>query len=199
MAKKTNKTDRVLSLLSNDQATEETANETQKSTKNIVNETSNVSVINQKEENKEIEETIEKSLKEELDNTDMKTLNEQKEEEKKLKEEVMEEALTSTEKALEVPLPKVNSDGHVFISVMEYIVKLRLDDYIKDFDVCKCTRCRADIIALALTNLPAKFVVTDSDRVSPILNFYENKYLGQVAVELTKACMRIAEVPHHRD
>ncbi len=198
MPKKTNKTDRVLSLLSNDQPEQQEVNN-EKVNKTIINEASNVSVINQKEVNDEIEIKIEASLEKELDNENTKTLKEQKEEEEKLKELALEKTVTKTDEALKAKKPVPEEDGHVFISVMEYIVKLRLDDYIKDFDVCKCTRCKADIVALALTNLPSKYVVTASDRVSPLLNFYENKYLGQVAVELTKACMRVAQVPHHRD
>ncbi len=196
MAKKTNKTDRVLSLLSNDQTPGEDTQETAKPTKTTISDTGNVSVINEKENNNEMENVIEASLKKEFENEEIKTISEKKKEEKTLKDSIIGEVVTSGDSAVKVK-EIVTEDTHAFVSVMEYIVKLKLDEYMKDFSVCTCSRCKADVVALALTNLPSKYVVTDADKISPILNFYENKYLGQVAVELTKACIRVSELPHH--
>ncbi len=197
MAKKTNKTDRVLNLLSSDQSETENTQENFKASKTIVNDSSNVSVINQSEVNEKAENDIEKSLRRELENDNMKTLKEKKEMHEELKETIMEKTVAPIS---EVPKREaIIDDSHALVSVMEYIVKLRLDEYMGDFAMCDCKRCKADIVALTLTNLPSKFVVTDADNISPLLNYYENKYLGQVAVELTKACMRVSNVPHHRD
>lgn len=94
------------------------------------------------------------------------------------------------------------ADGHHlpnyrFVNVMEYIVKDIAIDYMKKFDVCTCERCVVDTIALTLTYCSAKYIVVDSHSVSPLLNFYSNHYLGDVTVELTKACIKIKENPRH--
>lgn len=93
-------------------------------------------------------------------------------------------------------------DGHHlpnyrFVNVMEYIVKDIAIDYMKKFDMCTCERCVVDTIALTLTYCSAKYIVVDSHSVSPLLNFYSNHYLGDVTVELTKACIKIKENPRH--
>ncbi len=198
MAKKTNKTDRVLNLLSNDQPETELAQETTTANKVIISDSSNVSVINQKEINEESENEIEATLQKELEDNTIKTLEEKKKEDEDFKETIIEKVIAPISDAPKEKNPEIE-DSHALVSVMEYIVKLKLEEYMEDFSICGCKRCKADVIALTLTNLPSKFVVTDADNISPLLNFYENKYLGQVAVELTKACMRVSEVPHHRD
>ncbi len=84
-----------------------------------------------------------------------------------------------------------------FVSVMEIIVKEVLEAYLEKFGLCDCSRCRADVMALALTNLPSKYVVVDSVDLSPIMNYYVKKYEALVTVELTKACIKIKDHPHH--
>lgn len=84
-----------------------------------------------------------------------------------------------------------------FVNVMEYIVKDLVIDYMKKFDMCTCERCVVDTMALALTYCHAKYIVVDSHTVSPLLNYYSNKYLGDVTVELTKACIKIKDNPRH--
>ncbi|MGC4019604.1 MAG: late competence development ComFB family protein [Muricomes sp.] len=67
----------------------------------------------------------------------------------------------------------------------------------KQFGVCTCSHCKADVMALALTKLSPKYVVVNKTAVSPLINFYSNKYAGQITVEITKACIRVNEAPHH--
>lgn len=84
-----------------------------------------------------------------------------------------------------------------FVNVMEYVVRDLVIDYMKKFGMCTCERCVVDTMALALTYCPAKYIVVDSHSVSPLLNYYSNKYLGDVTVELTKACIKIKDNPRH--
>lgn len=44
---------------------------------------------------------------------------------------------------------------------MEEAVIETLDSVLKDLDVCKCDKCKLDIIALTLNNLPAKYYNTE--------------------------------------
>lgn len=83
-----------------------------------------------------------------------------------------------------------------YINVMESIVKSNFEDRMATFDMCTCEHCKADVIALTLTKLPAKYVVTDA-QVSPLLNYYSSKYYEIINIELTKACTLISKFPHH--
>lgn len=83
------------------------------------------------------------------------------------------------------------------LNVMEQLVKAQVPQYIKQFGHCDCDRCTADVIALTLTHLPAKYVVVNKSAISPLMNFYEKRYAGQIVVEITKAAMVVREFPHH--
>ncbi len=50
-------------------------------------------------------------------------------------------------------------DGGKSINVMETLVDEKMARYVQMFGLCRCPRCLADVKALALTNLPAKYVV----------------------------------------
>ncbi len=85
-----------------------------------------------------------------------------------------------------------------FVNVFEEIVRSKVLDAMQKFDVCTCDRCIVDVVALTVTNLPAKCIVTDKDAVFPLLSYYSNKYATMVQTELVKACVRVKEVPHHK-
>ena len=88
-------------------------------------------------------------------------------------------------------------DGFVFYNIMESIVQEKAIKYMKQFGNCTCKRCEADTIALALSKLPPKYVVAKADSISPLLNFYEDHYAGQIIVEITKACIVVNKNPRH--
>jgi hypothetical protein len=104
---------------------------------------------------------------------------------------------------IETPVVKVKAEPHAleqdfsYINVMEYIVQDKVEYFNKEFNMCSCSRCITDTTALALTKLPSKYIVVDTSSASPLLNYYTNKYIGQVTVELTKACMIVKDIPHH--
>ena len=88
-------------------------------------------------------------------------------------------------------------DGFVFYNIMESIVQEKAIKYMKQFGNCTCKRCEAYTIALALSKLPPKYVVAKADSISPLLNFYEDHYAGQIIVEITKACIVVNKNPRH--
>lgn len=86
-----------------------------------------------------------------------------------------------------------------FVNVMELLLlRQDLDSYLEQYNVCKCDRCMADVCALVLTGLPAKYVVTSKDSVSPILGYYESKFKIYMLTELIKACNKVRESPRHK-
>ena len=84
------------------------------------------------------------------------------------------------------------------VNVMQILVSENVDRYVDMFQVCRCSRCMADVQALALTNLPAKYVVMDRGKFSSMLGFYRHSYSSAVMIELTKACNVVKQHPHHK-
>lgn len=86
-----------------------------------------------------------------------------------------------------------------FINVMEQLLmRQNLEAVLTQYDVCTCPRCMSDVCALVLTGLPAKYVVTSRDSISPLISYYENKYKIPVLTELMKACDRVRQNPRHK-
>lgn len=84
------------------------------------------------------------------------------------------------------------------LNVMERILgNMDLQAEMKQYGVCLCSRCRADVQALVLTNLPAKYVIVDATATSPIIGYYEGNYRTQIFTEIAKACVKVKERPRH--
>ena len=85
-----------------------------------------------------------------------------------------------------------------FVNVFEEIVRSQVLEAMQNFDVCTCDRCIVDVVALTVTNLPAKCIVADKGAIFPLLSYYSSKYTTQVQTELVKACVKVKENPHHK-
>lgn len=85
-----------------------------------------------------------------------------------------------------------------FVNVFEEIVRGRVLEVMQNFNVCTCDRCIVDVVALTVTNLPAKCIVADKGAIFPLLSYYSSKYSTQVQTELVKACIKVKDNPHHK-
>ena len=85
-----------------------------------------------------------------------------------------------------------------FINVGELLIKDKVMEYLEKFDVCTCSRCVADTMAIALSNLTPKYVVSDDSDVVPFLSYYDSKFTNQIMTELTKACLTVDANPRHK-
>lgn len=86
---------------------------------------------------------------------------------------------------------------YLYVNVMEDGVKDRCLEFMEKLDICTCDRCQKDVTALALSNLPAKYIVADRAAIAPLMNYYKNKYSSHIMAELTKACFAIHKQPRH--
>lgn len=85
-----------------------------------------------------------------------------------------------------------------FKNYMEEVVTLISDDLLaKEKDACKCARCRLDIAALALNNLPPKYAVTDIGRARTKLEATKTQFQIDIIKELTKAIDKVSKNPRH--
>ncbi len=222
MSRKTNKTTHVLNLLSNgvkrqedstpEENTEKTKGETEnpeagQSKQETVEKASGVSVVHRGKD--AVADLIKESLEEELQAEEKEETKDQEAKKPEAKEPETKKAETEknsagkpeakepeTKKAEPAAVPEPEEE-FVTVNVMERLVKERAPKYIRQFHLCECRRCLADVTALALTGLPAKYVVVNKNAVSPLMNFYTVKFAGLITVEVTKACMIVQANPHH--
>ncbi len=171
MARKTNKTNHVLNLLST--GMEEGTDD-------------GMATVESAEQN------LSDSIKEQLEQDFQEPIIEEP-----VGEEISEVKDISTDEVMETVKKETKKIDFEYVSVMETLVAEIIPDYLKKYGKCTCQRCQVDAMALALTNLPSKYVVVDETKVSPIMNFYGRQYDGQVTVEVTKACIQVGEHPHH--
>ncbi|AAM24495.1 MAG: Late competence development protein ComFB [Caldanaerobacter subterraneus] len=80
---------------------------------------------------------------------------------------------------------------------MEDAVEQMMDRVLKDIDVCKCERCRMDIKALALNNLPPKYVVTEEGELYVKTNELVRQFEVDIIKAITMAAMKVKENPRH--
>ena len=111
-------------------------------------------------------------------------------------------APTPASPAAQTPPPALTStqllsDGAVLVNVMQILVEEAAPRYLEMFHVCSCSRCVADVKALALTQLPAKYVVLEESKKDSMLSFYRYSYQSLLTIELTKACSAVIQCPHH--
>lgn len=93
---------------------------------------------------------------------------------------------------------QTGEDEFHFVNVMEQLLmKQDINGFMKQYNVCTCKRCNADVRALTLTALPAKYVVIGKHSFSPVLNYYENKFKIEMLTALSKACSTVRDTPHH--
>ena len=233
MAKKTNKTSHVLNLITGSQPPVASSGETQPSS-SASGETqqegsaaeepvrvpsSNVTVVDPREEGKLAEE-IQKNLIQELEKEQTEEQAEQPGEQEEQSEEQPEEqteeqpeeqteeqteqpktnAGTPVQKEPEQQEEQKQEDGPSYrvVNIMEEILTPELIlDALKSNGTCTCSRCQADVKALMLTRLPPKYIVADNTAVPMLLTFYRNKFRVAVLSQSMRACMEVKEHPRH--
>lgn len=84
------------------------------------------------------------------------------------------------------------------VNVMEEILSPEMvKEEMKKYGVCLCSRCQADVLALLLTRLPAKYIVANTPAIPPLLSYYKNKYRVNLLTQMIKACLDVRENPRH--
>ncbi len=87
--------------------------------------------------------------------------------------------------------------GFELINVQEWLLKKEVHSFLAKFDTCACPRCVADVTALAMNQLEARYAVIETQNMAPLLSFYSNKLRPNIIFELSKAIMIVKENPHH--
>ena len=81
---------------------------------------------------------------------------------------------------------------------MEDVVQDELELLLDERDnICKCQKCKLDMMVWTLNRLPPKYVITNKGRLYTKLKEQEIQFRADVVKELTKAISYIGAHPQH--
>ncbi len=83
------------------------------------------------------------------------------------------------------------------INYMEEAVFSMLDDVLRNMDVCTCERCTHDIAAIALNNLPPKYIATEKGKLYSKINSLMLQFEVDIISAITKAANIVKANPRH--
>lgn len=84
------------------------------------------------------------------------------------------------------------------VNVMETLVDSQLDSVLNNIDgFCSCDKCKRDVKAMALNNLPPRYVNTHKGDVYTRLSALDPAELARVILEITKAAHVVMANPQH--
>ena len=83
------------------------------------------------------------------------------------------------------------------VNIAEILTKEKIALVMEKMKVCNCPVCVNDVLALALNSLPTKYVTTDAGKQYFQLDIYKKQYETDVLAALTKACVRVKAAPRH--
>lgn len=86
---------------------------------------------------------------------------------------------------------------NTYRNVMEMLVVQKLDEIWDTLDCCKCEKCKLDIIACTLNQLPPKYVVTKEGELYARLCEFNNEHEVDIIIALTKAVETVKDKPKH--
>ena len=64
-------------------------------------------------------------------------------------------------------------------------------------EVCKCTKCKADVVALTLNQLPPHYVASEKGEVLSKADHFNLENKSKLLVALTNAIKQVADAPRH--
>lgn len=80
---------------------------------------------------------------------------------------------------------------------MEDAVFLILKEVLKNRDICKCERCQKDIMAVALNNLPTKYVVTEKGKIYAKTDLLSRQFRTDIIIQILNAIKLVSKNPNH--
>ena len=80
---------------------------------------------------------------------------------------------------------------------MEEVVFNQMESVLNGIDVCKCEKCTKDIAAIALNELPAKYVVTDKGVLFSKIDALQQQFEIGVTAAIIRATQIVQKTPLH--
>ena len=179
MAKKSNKTEHVLSLITKGDEQSESENE-------------DAAVVEQQEPEVEIH----------IKETQGKELRIERKLTVEIEPDVQIKPSGKEEKELTVKTPEAKveivADKRAYlVNLTEKLVTEMVDDVMAKTNVCTCSICKNDVLALALNSLSQNYVTSDAGKQYLQLDIYKKQHETDVLAALIKACVRVKASPKH--
>lgn len=97
------------------------------------------------------------------------------------------------EESTPLPQPTPFLQPKVLVNVAELAVKERIEEAMDKFKCCQCDHCVKDVLALAVNNLPPKYIVRNElDQALEI-----RRYDADVISALVNAVIKVKQNPRH--
>ena len=80
----------------------------------------------------------------------------------------------------------------------EDAVRLYMDRWYREADVCQCDSCRLDTTAIMLNNLSPKYVVTDKGALYAQLDDFDPQHKIDFMTAMTQAIQLVRNSPRHK-
>ncbi|MCR4434243.1 MAG: late competence development ComFB family protein [Clostridiales bacterium] len=80
---------------------------------------------------------------------------------------------------------------------MEEIVFNLIKEVLADINVCTCEKCVLDIAAVALNDLPPKYIVTERGEIYSRIETLKQQFEVDVIAAITKAAVLVKRKPRH--
>ena len=93
---------------------------------------------------------------------------------------------------------KPGEEEVICANIMEILVERKAETYMELFGLCCCDRCKMDVQALALTELPAKYVVMGKNELPLRLSLYEGRMNTAITAQILRACKVVLAEPRHK-
>ena len=98
------------------------------------------------------------------------------------------------ERSLRSALTDMN---HNVINVVETIAKENVVEMMDRMEMCTCSKCICDVLALALNSLPTKYVTSDAGKQYIQLETYKKQFETDVEIALMRASLTVKGSPNH--
>jgi len=80
---------------------------------------------------------------------------------------------------------------------MEDVVFGQMKEVLADINMCTCEKCLLDVAAIALNDLPPKYVVTEKGELYSKVNTLGQQSEVDVVAAITKAAVLVKRRPRH--
>ena len=80
---------------------------------------------------------------------------------------------------------------------MEILVADMMPNIVSHMDICLCERCKMDILANALNQLPVKYVVSKKGQLYAKLGALQHQFDVDIVTALTRAASVVGANPRH--
>ena len=147
-----------------------------------------------KAEELSLESRIRGELMEELekDEKEIPVAGEKMAETQEVAEQEMED-----EKTAVVKEAAGEEDAYICKNIAEKLVEAKVLEMMERLEMCSCSRCFHDVMALALNDLPPKYVVTRQGELMALAYTYESQRTIDVVTAVMRACSIVKDHPVH--